>query len=553
MAEGRGVPVAARTVRPSWRFAAAAGGIAAWFAGLSGWRRGAAALLLGALASLAMPPLYAVAVLLIAIPGLIFLIDHSRGPLSALVIGWLFGFGHFVVGVYWVAESMLAVPSFFGWTLPLVIAVSVGGLAALLAPFPAFAAFLARTLWPAGPARVLVLAIAWALGEWLRGWVLSGFPWNLMAYSWAFSDAMNQFAALAGSWGLSFVTIAVAGLPALLIDWRGRPMPGLEGAVQRPARALAALAFGAVVLAAVWIGGTLRLAGVVDEAVPGVRLRLVQANVDPGEKGNTVQRAGILERHMRLTTQTPGFAEVTHVVWPETATLFLLEREPALRARLAEAAPAGGVLVTGVVRGEPQAGPLERVWNSLAAIDHTGALVASYDKFHLVPFGEYVPARGLLPFLSKFTPGAIDFSAGPGPRTLRLPGLPPVGPLICYEAIFPGQVVDRSDRPDWLLNLTNDGWFGTSSGPYQHFASARLRAVEEGLPLVRAANTGISGVVDPYGRVLAQTGLGETRVLDVALPRALSGLTPYARFGDGATAALLLIGALLAVALRRVA
>jgi apolipoprotein N-acyltransferase len=550
MAEGRGVPAAARTGRPSWRFAAAAGGIAAWYAGLSGWRRGATALILGALASLAMPPLYAVPVLLIAVPGLVLLIDHSRRPLSALVVGYLFGFGHFVVGVYWVAESMLAVPSFFGWTLPLVIVVSVGGLAALLAPFPAVAAWLARTLWPAGPARVLVLAIAWAVGEWLRGWVLSGFPWNLIAYSWAFSDPMNQFATLAGSWGLSFVTMAVVGLPALLIDWRGRTG---DGAVQRPARALAAIALGALVLVAVWIGGAVRLAEVVDESVPGVRLRLVQANIDPGEKGNTNQRAGILERHMGLTMQAPGFAAVTHVVWPETATLFLLEREPALRVRLAEAAPAGGVLITGVVRGEPQAGPLERVWNSLAAIDHTGALVASYDKFHLVPFGEYVPARELLPFLSKFTPGAIDFSAGPGPRTLRLPGLPPVGPLICYEAIFPGQVVDRSDRPAWLLNLTNDGWFGTSSGPYQHFASARLRAVEEGLPLVRAANTGISGVVDAYGRVLAQTALGETRVLDVALPRPLPGLTPYARFGDGATAALLLVAALLALALRRLA
>jgi apolipoprotein N-acyltransferase len=553
MAEGRGVPAVARTGRPSWRFAAAAGGLAAWFAGLTGWRRGGAALLLGALASLAMPPLHAVPVLLVAIPGLVLLIDHSRRPLSALVIGWLFGFGHFVVGVYWVAESMLAVPAFYGWLLPVVIVVSVGGLAAFLAIFPAFAAWLARTLWPAGPARVLVLAIAWTLAEWLRGWVLSGFPWNLMAYSWAFSDPMNQFAALAGSWGLSFVTMAVAALPALLIDWRGRPVPGLDGAVQRPLRALAALAIGALVLAVVWIGGTVRLAGAVDESVPGVRLRLVQANVDPGEKGNTDQRAAILERHIRLTTQTPGLAEVSHVVWPETATLFLLEREPGVRARLAEAAPAGGVLITGVVRGEPQAGPLERVWNSLAAVDQAGAVVASFDKFHLVPFGEYVPARGLLPFLSKLTPGTIDFTAGPGPRTLRLPGLPPVGPLICYEAIFPGQVVDRSDRPAWLLNLTNDGWFGTSTGPYQHFASARMRAVEEGLPLVRAANTGISGVSDAYGRVLAQTALGETRVLDVALPRALTGLTPYARFGNGATAALLLVAALLALALRRLA
>ena len=263
------------------------------------------------------------------------------------------------------------------------------------------------------------------------------------------------------------------------------------------------------------------------------------------------RRVRVLERHFRLTTATPGYYKITHEIWSETAEPFPLERFPDARAAVAAAAPEGGLLITGVLRTDPPDGEWKEIWNSMAVLDRSGHLVGSYDKFHLVPFGEYVPLHRFLPFISKFTPGIADLSAGPGPRTLRLPGLPPVGPLICYEAIFPGQVVDRSDRPQWLLNITNDGWYGISAGPYQHFVSARLRAVEEGLPVVRAANTGISGVVDPYGRVLEQTQLGEEKVLDVELPKPLQELTLYARWGDATTAVLLAIAAFVALAVWR--
>jgi apolipoprotein N-acyltransferase len=409
---------------------------------------------------------------------------------------------------------------------------------------------LARILWPAGPARILVLAVCWTLCEWLRSWVLTGFPWNLVGYCWAFSDAMNQFAALAGIWGLSLVTVIAAALPALLVDWDGRPSAG-EAARRHIPAALACVAASLALLVAIWIGGSVRLSDAADPLVAGIRLRLVQANVDPGEKGSTDHGIDVLRRHLNLTRETPGYDKVTDVIWSETAEPFPLERFPDVRAAVAAVAPRNGLLITGVLRTDSASGPVNEVWNSMALVDRTGAMIGSYDKFHLVPFGEYVPLHGILPFISKFTPGIMDLSAGPGPRTLHLPGLPPVGPLICYEAIFPGQVVERGDRPQWLLNITNDGWYGISAGPHQHFVSARLRAVEEGLPVVRAANTGISGVIDSYGRVLAQTRLGETAVLDVDLPQPLQGLTPYARWGDAAMAVLLAVVALAAFAARR--
>ncbi len=526
---------------------------------LGRWRRAGLTLALGAFAALALPPLHIVPALFIGFAGLVLLIDHSPRPRAAFAAGWWFGLGHFVVGHYWLANAMLAAPDFFGlpslqgWLLlAAAIAVAVAGLSAVLGLFTGAAAALARMFWPAGPARIMLLAIAWTLFEWLRGWILTGFPWNLIGYGWAFSDAMNQFASLAGIWGLSLVTVAAAGAPALLADWRGRPQDRQASA---PRRAAIALAAALLALAALWTGGTLRLAAAgpvaAQPTVADVRLRLVQANIDPAAKGSVDARAANFDLQLRMTRESPGFAGISHVVWPETAVLFLLEREPQVRIALAGAVPAGGILITGVPRAEPSSGQIERIWNSLAALDASGAVIGTYDKFHLVPFGEYVP--DWLPFLSKITPGMMDYSAGPGPRTLRLPGLPPVGPLICYEVIFPGKVVDRSDRPAWLVNLTNDGWYGISAGPYQHFASARLRAVEEGVPVVRAANTGISGVIDAHGRVTAQLDLGARGVLDAALPLPLAELTPYARWGDWTALVLGAVASLIVLVLRRAA
>jgi apolipoprotein N-acyltransferase len=221
-----------------------------------------------------------------------------------------------------------------------------------------------------------------------------------------------------------------------------------------------------------------------------------------------------------------------------------LAREPFVLSAISRILPRGALLITGSVRGEPAPdGPSDQLqffYNSLYVVNDEGRIIDTYDKSHLVPFGEYLPYHRWLSRigLRKLTQMQGSFDEGPGPRTLTLPGAPPVSPLICYEIIFPGKVVSPAQRPAWIANVTNDAWFGTSSGPYQHLSQVRLRAVEQGLPVARAANTGVSAVIDPYGRVLASQALNTEGVLDVALPKALAP-TPYARFGDWILAVLL--------------
>lgn len=502
-------------------------------AGLTGWRRALVAFLLGVSATAALPPLHFLPLLVVAFTGLVWVVDGCRSVRAAFGAGWWFGVGHFLSGLYWIANALLTDPERFGWMIvPALAALSTG-----LAVFPGLAVAAARAA-PAGVPRVLALSLGWVAAEWLRGHLLTGFPWNLIGYAWAFSDAVIQLAALAGAWSLSLITVSAAAMPAVLAS----EGPGVRG--WRPVAVVIGL------LVVVWAGGVVRLATVSVDDTPGVRLRIVQPNVAQHHKWQAELRQALFERHLRLT-RSPGFEDVTHVIWPETAISYFIARDLPRRQAIAAVTPERGVVIAGALRTTPQPTDPPRIWNSLEAVDPAARVVGSYDKFHLVPFGEYVPFRRFLE-IAKVTYGSIDFAAGPGPRTLRLPGLPPVSPLICFEAIFPGEVLRRDDRPQWLLNITNDAWFGMSSGPYQHFASARLRAVEEGLPLVRAANTGISAVVDPFGRVTARLGLGEQGVLDAFLPRALDTRTPYALFGDLTLAGLLLLGlASLALSWRR--
>ena len=485
------------------------------------------AVVFGVLATAALPPVHALPLFVPALTGLVWLIDSARSRRAAIAAGWWFGIGHFASGFYWISVALLVDAARFAWMIPF----AVIGLSAFFALFTALVGGLAFVVARRGAGRVLALAAAWAFQEWLRSWLLTGFPWNLVATAWTPIESVLQATAVIGPYGLGLLTVWAAASPALLA---GRQASG-------PMRSWAVAGLPAALLILCAIAGMVRLGTADDGRVAGVRLRLVQPAIPQQLKWQDDLRERHLAAHLALSA-VPAVPPPTHVIWSETAVPFFLASDPAIREQVASVVPPGGLVITGAPRGGRLPDGTVQVWNSLLAIDGAAEVVGVFDKFHLVPFGEYVPLRGILG-VSKITEGRVDFSAGPGLRTLRLPGLPPFSPLICYEIIFPGEVAVPDDRPAWILNLTNDGWFGRSAGPYQHFASARLRAVEEGLPVVRVANTGISGVIDGYGRVTAALALGEPGYLDADLPLPLPQPTPFARFGAAITALLVLLAA----------
>jgi apolipoprotein N-acyltransferase len=500
----------------------------------------------GALAALAMAPFHLVPLLFIAFTGLVWLIDGlgsgARRLASAALIGWAFGLGYFGVGLYWIGNAFLVDAEMFAALMP----AAMLGLTAGLALFPALAIVLARLFWRTGSARILVLALSWTAIEWLRGHILTGFPWHLAGYVWGDTLAMLQPTALFGIYGLSLITVFAAGAPATLVSFAGGPAsPGGRRALLWPAAA-------ASLLLVLFAFGAWRLAAPLSPSVAGVRLRIVQASIPQADKINSDNAAAIFKAHLDLTLR-PGIENITHVIWTEAAVPVLLPEQADALAAIGSALGPGRWLIAGSARHEPpSSGTRGRYFNSLLVISSAGALAAAYDKHHLVPFGEYLPLEGLLTRLGlrQIVENGTGFSAGPDVRTLDIPGAPEMGALICYEAIFPGAVVEKRRRPSWLLNITDDTWFGHGVGPRQHFEIARVRAIEEGLPLVRAANNGISAVIDARGRVLASLGFDAVDVIDSPLPER-GAPTLYARIGDLGFLGLWLFGALLAFAFRR--
>jgi apolipoprotein N-acyltransferase len=474
-----------------------------------------AAALAGLAVAAALPPVY-------FLPGLLgmgvlvaLLWQAGPRPLRAFRLGTAFGFGFFAAGLYWVAIAFFVDAERFGaLAVPAVFLLCLG----LGLTVGAAAAITALRRWRRVEALALAMAALWTLAEPLRGaWGLQ-FPWNPIAVAWAVSDATLQAVAYAGTYGLSLLTVAAAGLSAPLF------LP------DRPRARRLALAAPALLTLLVMAAGAWRLATVPLPPDTGVRLRVVQASVAQHHKWEPELRLAWFRRHLELSLAGEG-PPPQIVVWPESAVPYSIEGEAEVRAWLARVAPPGGALLVGGDRFDAGRDP-PAASNSLFVLDDSGTVRARYDKVDLVPFGEFLPLRPVLGAigLEKLTQGSIDFVSGPGRVSLGLPGgLPPASPLICYEAAFPGRATPTGARPGWLVNVTNDGWFGTSSGPYQHLAMARMRAVEEGLPLVRAANTGISVVTDAVGRVRHRLGLDVAGTIDAVLPGALPEAAPARR------------------------
>jgi apolipoprotein N-acyltransferase len=496
-----------------------------------GLRRALIAFVMGALATLALEPFSAWPVMFIAFSVLVWLVDGAaagrwNGIIAAAVTGWWFGFGYFLFGFYWIGYAFLVDAKTFAWLLP----IAVIGLPAAMAIYMGFGLALARLFWTRGPWRIVMLAAALTVSEWLRGHLFTGFPWNAFGYTLTGPLPLAQGASVFGLWGMTFLAVAIFASTAVLVDDKADTV--------RPwlAPSLAALA-----LIGLATFGAIRLAQKPTTFVEGVRLRIVQPNLPQDDRFSYAAKASVMARYFSLSDrasgpQTAGIADVTHLIWPESAFPFFLTREPDALAEIADFLPTGTVLITGAARaGEPDPdGRISRAYNSVYVIDHDGTILAVYDKVHLVPFGEYLPFQDFLERLGlmQLTKVRGGFIAGTRYRSLEVPGAPRFLPLVCYEIVFPGEGVPRGvDRPDWLLNLTNDGWFGISTGPYQHLQQAKVRAIEEGLPLVRAANSGISMVADPLGRVITSLPLGTEGAIDARLPAKIES-TLYVYFGD---------------------
>lgn len=484
-----------------------------WFDARSPRMRAALAFALGTLATLALPPIGIFPLLWLVFPLLLLLVRGAATARQAFIAGWCFAFGYFLFGLYWIAAALFVDLAKFYWLVPFAVA----GLPALLAGYYGLATLIWHRWWRGdGVVAAVSFAVLFAAAEYVRGYCFSGFPWNLFGYAWAEFLPVAQSVSLIGSYGLTLLTLLAACLP---LAWlKRKPLAGTA--------TLAAIA----ILVGVGFWGLLRMRHVLG-SVPGAYVRLVQPNISQQMKWNKTQQDQHFQQLLAFSA-APSAQPLTHIIWPETAVTFDLDADQTRRSQLAAALPSDAVLLTGTVRREPNyATNRWDYFNSLIAFDKNAATLARYDKVHLVPFGEYVPLRGFGP-VAAATAGLGSFIAGKGAQTITIQGLPPFSPLICYEVIFPGAVKDAAHPPRLLINITNDGWYGHTAGPHQHLAISRMRAIEEGMPLLRVANTGISAVVDAYGRILQSQPLGTEGVIDTSVPQARQNLTIYGRIGN---------------------
>ena len=496
------------------------------------WYAPVTALLGGLAAGLAHPP-YGLALGLLGFSLILLRLETIQGarPLrSAFFLGWLAGLGYFGISTWWVVEPFLVEPEIYGWMAPFAVVLMGGGLAL----FWGLGALTYRALRPRSAWKVLVFAGVFGAFEWLRGHVLTGFPWNLPGEAWRAGSAPSQAAALVGSYGLTWITLAICSAPAILM------LP-----VRRLAQAAMLVAAG-VALTALYAGGAGRLAAASRPiyAKDAPVIRVVQANIDQKDKWKPENLRAVFDAYAELTnrpTAAPFTGRPDVVIWPEGALPAVINDLIApgsdYAQPLRDLVQPGQTLLMGANRADTGPGGRTRYFNTLIAFrreQQALRVVGIYDKYRLVPFGEFLPLGDLARILGirSLVHMEDDFTAGPKPRPLTAPGMPPVQPLICYEALFPG-LAAHGPRPAWILNVSNDAWFGGASGPWQHLNISSYRAIEQGLPIVRATPTGVSAIIDAQGRIVPgmELGLGAFGVIDARLPPAAAE-TPYSRWGD---------------------
>jgi apolipoprotein N-acyltransferase len=509
-----------------------------------GWRRFVLLFIAGIVAATSAPPLFFLPALFVAMPILVWCLDGAermrgwRRLLSpAFVIGFAFGLGYFTAALHWLGAAFLQEGGVYLLLMPFAIL----GLAAILALFWAVATGVAHLFWSGGALRVLGLAGALAIAEYARGHLFSGFPFDLLGYALTANDEMMQLASIVGVYGLTFLA-ALASMTIALI-WP---------ADERGLVARLVPFFLAVALIAGQVGyGNWRLTNTPVSQREDMKVRLAQPMILDHADWTLADPANVMDRLISLSESGTGLAGVTHLVWPESVFPFFLQDYPDALARIARMLPPGTTLLTGAPRA-PLADELAQDvenpgYNAILAINTDGEIVGSYDKSHLVPFGEYLPLADFWKLfgLRQFVPGTNGWAPGDGRRLQQIPGTPAYLALVCYEAVFPNDIGDVT-KAEFILNITNDAWFDGSVGPSQHAHHARIRSVETGLPMLRASNSGTTIVTDPLGRIVARLAEQEVAAIDVVPHHRLDGETLYTMLGDwpfwGASALALLLG-----------
>lgn len=463
----------------------------------------------GALMDLALAPFYLFPVLFFSFPYFFIKLQRAETGRQAFWTAWWFGFGYFIFGLYWISNSLL-VDLRFAWLIPFAISL----IPAAAAIFTGLVGYVYKKLRINSPVHLVLL---WLAAEYIKGYFpFGGFPWNNIGYASLFSEYYSQVASIGGVYFAGFCVMMLALLPVYY--------KSLKGKIQ-----------GAIFMVVPFVFGFLSIMQMPSDGI-NKTVTIIQPNIEQTLKWDpNMIRLNFFDT---LTLAAQSDSDIT--IWPESSVPFQIDREPAVREKIGSVTPEGKITVTSSTRMQ---GNYEKIWNSLYVIDSNSNVLDTYDKHHLVPFGEYVPFRNILP-IDKVTPGMMDFSAGKEGKTITANGMKFL-PLICYEIIFPHYA---NGDYDFIVNTTNDAWFGNSTGPQQHLAMAQMRAIEQGRPVLRAANTGVSAVIDPFGRVLKKLPYGKQGVIKAKIP--LKVETIYNQFGDLIFLFLLLSG-IISIPLKR--
>jgi apolipoprotein N-acyltransferase len=469
------------------------------------------ALIFGAVSCLAFAPFNFFPAAIISLSVFYFLLEKESEKKQIFWLGFFYGFGYFLAGIYWISISLLVEAEKFAWLIPFALTLIPSALALYLALFAISYKFLNLKLKLSQTyQKILLFSICWVAFEILRSLLFTGFPWNLIGYVWMFDVRFAQLSSIFGIYGLSAFAALISLLPILFFKKNSTGDKIFAG-----------------ILVLFFIGNFLFGFFYIDDkkliTTDKTKLRLVQANIKQEIKWDVEEKYKNLLKHIELTN-SQSLDDVKAVIWSETSVPYVIENNSELVKKLNFVMP----LITGGIRLERDEENIKNVWNSVFVIEKN-SVKNFYDKHHLVPFGEYIPLQKFFPFIEKITDGSVGFSEGDGPQTIATSGFS-FSPLLCYEVIFTDEIVQKNSRPDLLINLTNDAWFGVSSGPYQHFNMARMRAIEQGIPLARVAGTGITAFVDPFGRVVKKIDLNQEGIIDVDLIKNLAP-TIYANYG----------------------